>query len=75
VADERVRIEVGFEGGQGISVLLSSSDATALERALESGDDGSITLQAEDGTYTIAVPRIVYVKRYARESHVGFGVA
>ena len=74
MADERVRIEVGFEGGQGISVLLSSSDATALEQALEKGEEGSITLEAEDGTYTIAVPRIVYVKRYARESHVGFGV-
>lgn len=75
MADERVRIEVGFEGGQGISVLLTTGDANSLERALESGQEGAITLEAEDGTYTLSLRRIVYVKRHARESRVGFGAA
>ena len=28
---------------------------------------------ADDGRYTIALRRVVYVKRFARESRVGFG--
>ena len=30
---------------------------------------------AEDGRYTVSLARIVYVKRFARESRVGFGAA
>jgi len=29
--------------------------------------------EAEDGRYTIALRRVVYVKRFAREGRVGFG--
>ena len=31
-------------------------------------------LDASDGRYTVALPRLVYMKRYARESRVGFGI-
>jgi hypothetical protein len=75
VADERIRVDVGFDGGQGISVLLSAPSADELEQALASGEDGAITLDAEDGRYTVALGRVVYVRRHARESRVGFGVA
>ena len=41
----------------------------------EVGASWSVRLEAEDGRYTIALQRVVYVKRYARESRVGFGAA
>ena len=31
--------------------------------------------EAEDGRYTLALKKIVFVKRYAREATVGFGAA
>jgi hypothetical protein len=73
--DERTRIEVAFQGGAAIGVLVSGATADALERALESGSQESFRLDAEDGHYTLALTRVVYVKRFARDSRVGFGNA
>jgi hypothetical protein len=73
--EERTRIEVAFDGGQAIGVLVSSETADALERALGSGSQDAFRLEAEDGHYTVALKRVVYVKRFARESRVGFGTA
>jgi hypothetical protein len=78
---ERVRIEIAFDGGQIMGALVSSASADALEQALGSADlragtgDAALSLDAEDGRYTIALQRVVYVKRFARESKVGFGSA
>ena len=70
---DTVRIEVAFDGGQTISLTISAKDAAALEQALEQGRTEALTVEAETGRYTIALHRIVYTKRLARESRVGFG--
>lgn len=73
MADEtRVRIEVGFDGGQIMSALVSSDSAAHLEQALTDGSDGAHALETEDGRYTVALSRVVYVKRFTREGRVGF---
>jgi hypothetical protein len=78
---ERVRIEIAFDGGQIMSALVALASANALEEALGSAElragtgEAALSLDAEDGRYTIALQRVVYVKRYARESRVGFGAA
>ena len=72
MAEERVRIEVAFDGGQIMGAYVELSAADALERALDEGRDGSVALEAEDGRYTIALRRVVYLKRYSREGRVGF---
>jgi hypothetical protein len=74
VADEVfVRIEVGLEGGQVLSWLVTQASAEALERALGSGDGGpTLALEAQDGTILLVLPRVLYAKRFARESRVGF---
>jgi hypothetical protein len=73
---ERVRIEVGFDGGQIMSAQVEVSTADELEQALTSGAlDGAIHLEAEDGRYTLALARIIYVKRFSREGRVGFQTA
>jgi hypothetical protein len=47
--------------------------ADELERALATDQGGSMMLDASDGRYTVVLGRVVYMKRYARESRVGFG--
>ena len=70
---ERVRIEIGFDGGQVLGAVVDGDTVDRLERALSTGDDGSLALDVEDGRYTVAISRIVYVKRFSREGRVGFG--
>jgi hypothetical protein len=78
---DRIRVEIAFDGGQIMGALVTPESADALEQALGSADlragagDAALSLEAEDGRYTIALQRVVYVKRYSRESRVGFGAA
>jgi hypothetical protein len=71
VAEDRLRIEIGFDGGQVMSAYVQTSAADQLDQAL-AGSGGTVQLEAEDGRYTIAISKIVYVKRYSREGRVGF---
>ena len=70
---EQVRIEIGFDGGQSLSMLVTPDSADELARGI--GGDGSVTLEAEDAGYVLALRRVVYVRRFRREARVGFGVA
>jgi hypothetical protein len=73
VADEFVRIEIGLEGGQILSALVTPASAEALDAALRSSSgQATVELQAEDGVMLLVVPRVLYVKRFARETRVGF---
>jgi hypothetical protein len=69
---DRIRIEIAFEGTQVLNVYVPSATAEDLDRALAGAHD-SLSFEAEDGRYTIAVAKVVYVKRFGRESRVGFG--
>lgn len=71
-ATERLRIEIAFEGNQVLNIYVPASTADDLDRALAGAHD-SLSFEAEDGRYTVSVRKIVYVKRFARESRVGFG--
>jgi hypothetical protein len=72
VADELVRVEIGFAGGQILSWLVTIESADALDRKLGAGGSGTLSLDAQEGTVTLVLDRVLYVKRYARESRVGF---
>ena len=71
--EDHVRIEIGFDGTQIMSALVTVEAADELESALRSRADGSVVLDAEDGRYTIPLARVVYLKRFAREGRLGFG--
>ena len=74
MADDFVRIEVGLDGGQILSALVSATSADALDQALRSSSAGAtVELQAEDGVMLLMLPRVLYVKRFARETRAGFG--
>jgi hypothetical protein len=72
VAD-RVRLDIAFEGGVSLAVSVPQATAEDLERALGNPDAESISFEAEDGHYTLAVKKIVFAKRSQREQVVGFG--
>jgi hypothetical protein len=69
---ERVRVEVGFEGGQVIGGFVESVSAEQLERALHEDGPRVVVLDTEDGPYHVVVPRVSYFRRFNRASRVGF---
>ena len=71
---DRVWLEIAFEGGQGLRVEVPQQTAEDLDRSLASEGE-SFAFEADDGRYTLALKKIVFVKRYAREATVGFGAA
>jgi hypothetical protein len=75
VADDFVRIEVGLDGGQILSALVSPADADSLDAALRAGAVATVELHAEDGVLILVLSRVLYAKRYARETRVGFDTA
>ncbi len=74
MADDLVRMEVGLDGGQILSALVSSASADSLDAALRAGAVTTVELQTEDGLLLLVLSRVLYAKRYARETRVGFDV-
>jgi hypothetical protein len=58
--NDRVRVQIAFEGGQIVAALVAPAAA-------------DFDLETEDGTYLVALGKVVYVKRSSRETHIGFG--
>lgn len=73
--DEKVRLEIAFHGGQIIGASVPRSAAEALQEALGGDADAVFDLEAEDGRYLIPLKAVMYVKRFSRETHIGFGGA
>jgi hypothetical protein len=70
---ERIRVEIAFDGQQVLSLYVPLETADDIDRALSGDRDGSVSFDADDGRYTLVLKRVVYVKRFGRESRVGFG--
>lgn len=71
--NEFVRVEIGLDGGQIMSTLVTPESAEALERALNAGAAGALALEAQEGSILLVLTRVLYTKRFAREGRVGFG--
>ena len=75
MADERVHLEIAFEGGQTIGVSVPAKAADGLAAAL-AAEQAVYELEGEETTkYVLPLRAIVYVKRSARETRIGFGGA
>ncbi len=72
-AEVRIRIELGFQGGQVVVGFVDSTSADQLERALHEDGPRVVVLESEDGPYHVVVPQVAYFKRFSRSSRVGFG--
>ena len=75
MADDYVRIEVGLDGGQILSALVSAASADSLDAALRAGAVTTVELDAEDGILLLVLSRVLYAKRFARETRAGFSVS
>jgi hypothetical protein len=75
LADERVRIELGFVGGQIFGSFVEPHSADELESALGSTGAGKpvVALDTEDGPLHVVVAQVAYYKRIVRAGRVGFG--
>jgi hypothetical protein len=73
--DERVRIELGFAGGQIVATFVDAHSADDLESALGSTGAGQpvVVLDTEDGPLHVVVAQVAYYKRIVRAGRVGFG--
>ena len=72
MADDLVRIEVALDGGQIMGALVTQQSADSLVRSLRDGNKGTVELDAEDGVVLLVLQRVLYLKRFARETRVGF---
>ncbi len=74
MAEEQVRIEVGFAGGQVVGAFVEPASADALEGALGGGEqERVVVLQTEDGPFHVVVSHVAYYRRIVRAGKVGFG--
>jgi hypothetical protein len=70
----RVRLDIAFEGGQIVGGNVSAETADGFRSAL-AGDELVFDLETEEGTYVVALRKVVYVRRTSRETHIGFGAS
>ena len=75
MASERVRVEVGFRGGQVIGSFVTVESADQLEHALHKDGPRVVLLDTEEGPYHVVVPEVAYLRRFNRASRVGFTAA
>jgi hypothetical protein len=73
-ADDRVRVDIGFEGGSTLSVSVTALEADSLEQRLRSSDGGVAELESDDGRLIVVLAHVLYIRRHARGSRVGFSV-
>ena len=72
--DPTVSVQIAFEGGQTVGANVSAKTADGLVAAL-AASDAVFELDAEDGTYVVALAKVVYVRRSDRETRIGFAAS
>jgi hypothetical protein len=72
---DRVRLDIGLEGGSTLTVDVSVLEADSLQERLRQSDQGVVELETEDGRLFVVLPHVLYVHRHARGSRVGFSAA
>ena len=74
-SDEKVRVDIGLEGGSTLSVSVTALEADSLEQRLRSGDGGVAELESDDGRLIVVLAHVLYVRRHSRGGRVGFSSA
>jgi hypothetical protein len=65
------RIEIGFAGGQVISVRLDETKFKDLRKSLDKAD-GWADIETEDGTIALDLSQVVFVRGAPGEHRIGF---
>jgi hypothetical protein len=66
------KVEIGFEGGQVVSVRLEENELKGLRKQLEKG--GWHDLKTEDGILTVYLGKVAFLRIDSGAARVGFGV-
>ena len=67
-----IRVDIGFEGGQVLSLRLKPGSFEALKKALGKGDTGWHEVESEDSLVSVDLARIVYIRQDSDDHKVGF---
>jgi hypothetical protein len=65
------RVSVGFSGGQVIDIKITDAKLKELRKALESAD-GWLDLEADEGTVSIDLRQVVFVRSTVTPQQIGF---
>ena len=74
MADQPKRIEIGFDGGQVVSVRLGEGGLAGLREAVERGD-GWHDLETDEGAFALDLGKVVFVRSAAGSHSIGFSGA
>jgi len=67
------RIDIGFQGGQALSVRVTQEAHDAFKKALsDSGSERWFELETQDSDVHIDLSQVVYVRLDTEEHRVGF---
>ena len=69
---DRRRIEVGFGGGQVVSLNTTLDEIEKLHKALEADSDSWYRIDTDDGSIVLDLPEVVFVREISLGSTVGF---
>jgi hypothetical protein len=72
MASEAQRVEIGFEGGQVVSVRLSDDELKSLRKQVEKG--GWHDVKTEDGVLALYVGKVAFLRIDSGEHKVGFSL-
>jgi hypothetical protein len=72
MASDAQRVEIGFEGGQVISVRLTDDELRDLRKQVEKG--GWHDVKTEDGVLALYVGKIAFLRIDSGDHRVGFSL-
>ena len=64
------RVEIGFEGGQVVSVRLGDKELSDLRRQVEQG--GWYDVKTEDGVLSVYLGKVAFLRIDSGDQRVGF---
>ena len=71
MADQRAKVDIGFTGGQVLSLRIDKANFDELRKAVD-GDKRFYELDAGDSTVTLDLSQVVYLRVETEDHRVGF---
>ncbi len=73
MTEERARrVDIGFSGGQVLSLRMHEAAYTALGEEVRSGSLGWHEVEAEDSKLSVNLGQVVYVRLDTEQQKIGF---
>jgi hypothetical protein len=66
------RVSIGFSGGQVVEVRIAEAKLKEFRQRLEN-PDGWSDLETEDGTVSLDLGQVVFIRHAAAPQSIGFG--